>query len=77
MTTAQTIKERHDALQEQWLRDAIGRKRHYLRYLPPRDKVDFVLVAKMTSIGKREAEELEPGELTYPSTTSQSSYLSW
>ena len=66
MTTALTIKEQHDALQSQWLEEVIRRERHYLRYLPPRGKVDFVLVAKMTSIGKKDAEELEPGELRYP-----------
>ena len=66
MNTALTIEEQHDALQSQWLEDVIRRKRHYLRYLPPRGKVDFVLVAKMTSIGKKDAEELDPGELRYP-----------
>ncbi len=63
---AQTIKEQHEALQDQWLEYAIERGRHYLRYLPPRGKVDYVLVAKMTSIDKDKAEELEPGELCYP-----------
>ena len=63
MTTVQTIKEQHDALQDQWLEDAIGRGRHYLRYLAPRGKVDFVLVAKMTSIDKKSAGS-EPCELS-------------
>ena len=30
-----------------------------MRYLAPLGPVDFVLVAKMTSIGKKESEELE------------------
>lgn len=67
MTTTQTIKEQHGALQKQWLEYVIGRGRHYLRYLPPRGKVDYVLVAKMTSIDKNEAQGLDPGELlNYP-----------
>ena len=66
MTTGQTIKEQHDALQNQWLEYAIGRGHHYLRYLAPRGKVDYVLVAKMTSISEKDAEELDPGELRYP-----------
>lgn len=68
MTTALSIKERHEALQSQWLADVVSKehKHHYLRYLPPRGKVDYVLVAKMTSIGKRKAEESDPGELSYP-----------
>ena len=67
MTTAQTFKEQHDALQNQWLEYAIGRERHYLRYLPPQGKVDYVVVAKMTSIDKSKAQRLDPGELlNYP-----------
>ena len=66
MTTDQAFREKYDVLQSQWRQYAIEeRRRHYLRYLPPRGPVDFVLVAKMTSISKKEAEEVEPGERPY------------
>ena len=66
MTTAKRVKKQHDALQSQWLEDVKEHGHHYLRYLAPRSKVDFVFVAKMTSIGKKDAEELKPGEVSYP-----------
>ncbi len=64
MTTAQTFSEQYDALQCQWRQDAIHRKRHYLRYLPPCGPVDFVLVSKMPSIAEKEAKVTPYGK--YP-----------
>jgi hypothetical protein len=54
--------ERYDALQNQWRELAVAHEHHYLEYLAPRGPVDFVLVAKMTSISKKEAAETPPGE---------------
>ena len=66
MTTAQTFSEQYDALQCQWRQDAIHRKRHYLRYLPPCGPVDFVLVAKMPSIAEKEAKVTPYGKFPAP-----------
>ena len=54
--------EQHDALQSQWRQLAIDHEHHYLQYLAPRAPVDFVLVAKMTSIGEKEVAETPLGE---------------
>lgn len=64
MTLDQTFEERYDALQSQWRRLAIDHGHHYFQYLPPRSPVDYVLVAKMTSISEKAASETPPGR--YP-----------
>ena len=65
MTTDQdSLREQYDALQSQWRQLAIEHEHHYLQYLAPRAPVDFVLVAKMTSINEQAATEIPPGE--YP-----------
>ena len=66
MSTAQTFGQQYDALQSQWRQYAIDRKRHYLRYLPPRGPVDFVLVAKMPSIAENEPKNTPYGEFPAP-----------
>ena len=62
MTTTQTFQERYDTLQCQWRQSAVEHKHHYLPYLAPRGPVDFVLVAKMTSIREQDAAKLPPGD---------------
>ena len=65
MTTDQdSLREQYDALQSQWRQLAIEHEHHYLQYLATRAPVDFVLVAKMTSINEQAATEIPPGE--YP-----------
>lgn len=64
MPPDQAFREQHDALQSQWRQLATKHGHHYLQYLAPKGPVDFVLVAKMTSIDERAASELSPGD--YP-----------
>ena len=64
VTSDQTFKEQYDALQSQWRQLAINHGHQYFQYLAPRSPVDFVLVAKMTSIGEKAASEIPPGH--YP-----------
>ena len=54
--------EQYENLQSQWRQLAICRGRPFLHYLAPRAPVDFVLVGKMTSISKKEADKTAPGE---------------
>ena len=62
MGTNPSFQEQYDALQSKWRQSAIEHKHQYLRYLAPRGPVDFVLVAKMTSISEQAAAEIPPGE---------------
>ncbi len=62
----QEFREKYEALQSQWRQLAIDHGHHYLRYLPPLGKVDFVLVAKMPSISEKDAKETAHGE--YPAS---------
>ena len=66
MTRDRTFREKYDALQHQWRKRAKDHGHHYLKYVAPRDPADFVLVAKMTSIGEKGVAETEPG--CYPAT---------
>ena len=61
MTIDRTFREKYDALQHQWRKRAKDHGHHYLKYVAPRDPADFVLVAKMTSIGEKGVAETEPG----------------
>ena len=73
MTTDQdSLGEQYDALQSQWRQLAIDHEHHYLQYLAPRAPVDFVLVAKMTSINEQAAAEIPPGEYRYRPAVLQS-----
>ena len=54
--------EQYGNLQSQWRQLAKDHCHQYLKYLTPRAPVDFVLVAKMTSIGEKDAAEVPPGE---------------
>ena len=65
MTTDRTLEKQYEALQKQWRQHTKDRKHHYLPYVPPRALVDFVLVAKMTSIAEKDAEAIRYGD--YPS----------
>ena len=58
------VRERYAKLQSGWRQLAKDHGHHYLKYLAPRAPVDFVLVAKMTSIREKDAAETRPGE--YP-----------
>ena len=64
MTTTQTFQQQYDALQVQWRQSAIEHEHQYLPYLALRGPVDFVLVAKMTSIKEQDVSKHQPGE--YP-----------
>ena len=59
-----SFQERYSALQSQWHQATVQHKHHYLKYLAPRSPVDYVLVAKMTSIPQQDADTLPPG--AYP-----------
>ena len=61
VTLKRTFEEQYDALQHQWRKRAKDHCHHYLKYLAPRGPVDFVLVGKMPSIGKKDAARTEPG----------------
>ena len=66
MTTNKTFGEQFDALQHKWRQRAKSHGHHYLKYLAPRGPVDFVLVAKMTSIREKDVAETDPG--CFPAT---------
>ena len=55
------LQAKYEDLQTQWRQCAISHKHHYLSYLPPPAPVDFVLVAKMTSIREADARDTPPG----------------
>ena len=57
-----SFREQYENLQSQWRQLAKDRGHQYLKYLGPRAPVDFVLVAKMTSIGEQDAADIPPGE---------------
>lgn len=61
-----SFRDQYETLQRQWRQLAIKRERQYLRYLAPHAPVDYVLVAKMTSISQKDADTTPFGE--FPAT---------
>ncbi len=68
MTTDLDFHQQYETLQAQWRQHAINRKRHYLPYVSPSSKVDYVLVAEIPNVDekKAEAENVKWGD--YPLT---------